>query len=95
LDTAIGGDLSATNKLDSGQVSKARSGFQRLRPLADARVRPLVDAWVNWGQLADRLVRAGGTLNEKSFNEWRAAIGRIQVEDEKLRKNEGFREELE
>jgi hypothetical protein len=94
LNTAIDGDLNATNKLDSGQIAKARSGFQRLRPLADSRVRPLVDAWVNWGNVADKLARAGGTLNEKSFQEYRAAISRIQVEDEKLRSNESFREAL-
>jgi len=95
LNTAIGSDLSATNKLDSGQISKARSGLQRLRPLADARVRPLVDAWVSWGNLADRIVRAGGTLNEKSALEWVSANRRIQVEDDKLRSNVSFREELE
>jgi hypothetical protein len=95
LETAIRGDLTAKTKLDGGQVAKARSGLQRLRPLADARVRPLVDAWVAWGNLADKFVKNDGPRDEKDVKEWIATVNRIGVEEEKLRTNEGFREELE
>ena len=94
LNTAISGDLTVKNQLDGGQIAKARTALQRLRPLADPRVRPLVDAWVNWGNLADKLAHATGPANEQSVKEWRAAISRISVEDDKLRSNESFREEL-
>lgn len=94
LNTAISGDLAATNKLDSGQIARARSGLQRLRPLADSRVRPLVDAWVEWGNLADKFARTTSPASEASVKEWRATISRIHVEDEKLRSNESFRESL-
>jgi len=95
LETAIRGDLTAKTKLDGGQVARARSGLQRLRPLADARVRPLVDAWVAWGNLADKFVKNNGPRDEKDVKEWIATVNRIGVEEEKLRTNEGFREELE
>lgn len=94
LQTAIGGDLTAKTKLDGGQVAKARSGFQRLRPLADARVRPLLDAWTTWGNLADKFVKNNGPRDEKDVAEWRGAVNRINVESEKLRSNEAFREDL-
>ena len=94
LQTAIGSDLSAKTKLDGGEVAKARSGLQRLRPLSDARVRPLVDAWVAWGILADKFVKNDGPRDEKDVTEWRSTISRINVEAEKLRSNEAFREEL-
>lgn len=94
LETAIRGDLTANTKLDGGQVAKARSGLQRLRPLADARVRPLVDAWVAWGNLADKFVKSNGPRDEKDVKEWIATVNRINVEEEKLRTNEAFREEL-
>ena len=94
LQTAIGGDLTAKTKLDGGQVAKARSGLQRLRPLADARVRPLVDAWVAWGILADKFVKNNGPRDDKDTTEWRTTVSRINVEAEKLRSNEAFREAL-
>lgn len=95
LKTAIGGDLTVRAKLDGGQVAAARGGLLKMRPLADSRVRPLLDAWAAWGDLADQLVRGGGTLNERELKEWRAADSRIEVEQAKLGSNEAFREELE
>lgn len=95
LKTAIGGDLTTNTKLNGGQISTARSGLVKLRPLADPRVRPLLDAWAAWGNLADTIVRGGGTLNAKQLQEWRTAGDRITVEEEKLRSNEAFSEDLE
>lgn len=95
LKTAIGGDLTTNTKLNSGQVTTARSGLVKLRPLADPRVRPLLDAWAAWGNLADTIVRGGGTLNAKQLQEWRTAGDRISVEEQKLRSNEAFSEDLE
>jgi hypothetical protein len=95
LHTAIDGDLAAANSLDGGQISKARLALQRLRPLADARVRPLIDAWVNWGSLADKLAKLKDSITAKDREEWKAAGARINVEYKKLRTNESFREDLE
>lgn len=95
LKTAIGGDLTANTNLNSGQITAARSGLTKLRTLADPRVRPLLDAWADWGNLADTLVRGGGNLNAKQLQEWRTAGDRISVEEQKLRSNEAFSEDLQ
>lgn len=96
VQTAINGDLASKSKLDSDQVGKARSALQRLRPLADARVRKLVDAYVNWANLADKIIREdGGMLKEKTVGPWMDAVRQINAEEDKLRKNESFFEELE
>lgn len=95
LKTAIGSDLTANTKLNNGQITAAKSSLLKLRSLADPRVRPLLEAWAAWGDLADRLVRGGGTLSAKELKEWRTAGSRITVEEEKLRSNEAFSEDLE
>ena len=94
--TGINGDMSATSKLDGAQLGKARGALQRLRPLADLRVRSVVDAYVDWATLAAYIIYEDeGLITKQTIGRWQAAVARIKTEEEKLRKDESFSEDLE
>ena len=87
-------EVLAKSNLDRGKVSAARSRLQQLRTKLDKRTLPLTDAWVAWCQSVERLTGITGTIEERQIKEHKITIARIQAEEEKLRSNSDFREDL-
>jgi len=91
---AVGTDLSATGGLDAGQLGYAKTRLNRLRMQVDARVNPLVDAWLGWAALADQII-VRRSAPPHVVTQFRAAAVRINSEEEKLKGNVEFNEALE
>jgi hypothetical protein len=87
-------ELLAKSNLDRGKVSAARGKLQQLRGKLDKRTHPLADAWVAWCQSVERITAASGKVNEQAVKEHNATVKRITAEEEKLRANADFREDL-
>ena len=86
-------ELLSKSNLDRGKVATARSRLQQLRPKLDKRTSALTDAWIAWCQSVER-VTAAGKVDEKAAKEHHATIARINAEEQKLRANADFREDL-
>jgi Lon protease (S16) C-terminal proteolytic domain len=87
-------ELLAKSNLDRGKVSAARGKLQQLRGKLDKRTHPLADAWVTWCQSVERLTATAGKIDNNLAGEHKAAVQRIHAEEEKLRANADFREDL-
>ena len=68
--------------------------FRSLRSKLDKRTHPLADAWVAWCQSVERITTAGGKVNEQTAKDHNATVKRINAEEQKLRANADFREDL-
>lgn len=86
-------ELLAKSNLDRGKVSSARGKLQQLRSKLDKRTHALADAWVAWCQSVERLT-AAARPDENQVKEHKATVKRITAEEEKLRANADFREDL-
>jgi Lon protease (S16) C-terminal proteolytic domain len=87
-------ELLAKSNLDRGKTAAARGKLQQLRPKLDKRTHPLADAWITWCQSVERLTATAGSLDDSLVNAHKTAVKRLQAEEEKLRTNADFREDL-